>query len=75
MLGAKMLGHGLIHLLDAERFGMRRLEQAPDAPSIGLDMPRCDRVVDLDLEVEDREAVAAALSLFEAGSCGFADCL
>jgi predicted nucleic-acid-binding protein len=24
---------------------------------------------------EDREAVAAALSLFEAGSCGFADCL
>jgi predicted nucleic-acid-binding protein len=24
---------------------------------------------------EDREAVAAALSLFESGSCGFADCL
>ena len=24
---------------------------------------------------EDRDAVAAALSLFEAGSCGFADCL
>jgi predicted nucleic-acid-binding protein len=24
---------------------------------------------------EDREAIAAALSLFEAGSCGFADCL
>jgi predicted nucleic-acid-binding protein len=24
---------------------------------------------------EDREAVAAALSLFEANSCGFADCL
>ena len=24
---------------------------------------------------EDREAVAAALDLFEAGSCGFADCL
>jgi predicted nucleic-acid-binding protein len=24
---------------------------------------------------EDRAAVAAALSLFEAGSCGFADCL
>ncbi len=24
---------------------------------------------------EDREAVAAALSLFETGSCGFADCL
>ena len=24
---------------------------------------------------EDREAVAAALSLFEAGSCGLADCL
>jgi predicted nucleic-acid-binding protein len=24
---------------------------------------------------EDREAVAAALGLFEAGSCGFADCL
>jgi predicted nucleic-acid-binding protein len=24
---------------------------------------------------DDREAVAAALSLFEAGSCGFADCL
>ena len=24
---------------------------------------------------EDREAVAAASSLFEAGSCGFADCL
>ena len=24
---------------------------------------------------EDREAVAAALTLFEAGSCGFADCL
>ena len=24
---------------------------------------------------EDREAVAAALSLFEASSCGFADCL
>ena len=24
---------------------------------------------------EEREAVAAALSLFEAGSCGFADCL
>ena len=24
---------------------------------------------------EDREAVAAALSLFEAGSCGFANCL
>jgi len=24
---------------------------------------------------EDREAVAAALSLFEAGSCGFVDCL
>lgn len=24
---------------------------------------------------EDREAVAAALSLFDAGSCGFADCL
>jgi len=24
---------------------------------------------------EDREAVAAALSLFEQGSCGFADCL
>ena len=24
---------------------------------------------------EDREAVEAALSLFEAGSCGFADCL
>jgi len=26
-------------------------------------------------EFEDREAVAAALSLFEAGSCGLADCL
>lgn len=26
-------------------------------------------------EVENREAVAAALGLFEAGSCGFADCL
>jgi predicted nucleic-acid-binding protein len=25
--------------------------------------------------LEDREAVAAALCLFEAGSCGFADCL
>ena len=25
--------------------------------------------------LEDREAVLAALSLFEAGSCGFADCL
>ncbi|MBT9594834.1 MAG: type II toxin-antitoxin system VapC family toxin [Vitreoscilla sp.] len=25
--------------------------------------------------LEDREAVVAALSLFEAGSCGFADCL
>jgi predicted nucleic-acid-binding protein len=24
---------------------------------------------------EDREAVAAALTLFESGSCGFADCL
>lgn len=24
---------------------------------------------------EDREAVAAAIGLFEAGSCGFADCL
>ncbi len=24
---------------------------------------------------EDREAVAAALALFEAGTCGFADCL
>lgn len=24
---------------------------------------------------EDREAIAAALGLFEAGSCGFADCL
>jgi predicted nucleic-acid-binding protein len=24
---------------------------------------------------EDREAVSAALSLFESGSCGFADCL
>ena len=24
---------------------------------------------------EDREAVAGALSLFESGSCGFADCL
>jgi predicted nucleic-acid-binding protein len=24
---------------------------------------------------EDREAVAAALTLFDAGSCGFADCL
>ena len=24
---------------------------------------------------EDREAIATALSLFEAGSCGFADCL
>lgn len=24
---------------------------------------------------EDREAVAAALTLFEASSCGFADCL
>jgi len=24
---------------------------------------------------EDREAIAAALTLFEAGSCGFADCL
>ena len=24
---------------------------------------------------EDREAIAAALSLFEAGSCGFVDCL
>ncbi|MBN8509301.1 MAG: hypothetical protein J0L57_11875 [Burkholderiales bacterium] len=24
---------------------------------------------------EDRAAVAAALGLFEAGSCGFADCL
>ncbi len=24
---------------------------------------------------EDREAVEAALSLFESGSCGFADCL
>lgn len=24
---------------------------------------------------EDREAVLAALSLFEVGSCGFADCL
>jgi predicted nucleic-acid-binding protein len=24
---------------------------------------------------EDREAIEAALSLFEAGSCGFADCL
>lgn len=26
-------------------------------------------------DFEDREAVAAALVLFEAGSCGFADCL
>lgn len=26
-------------------------------------------------DFEDREAVAAALTLFETGSCGFADCL
>jgi predicted nucleic-acid-binding protein len=27
------------------------------------------------LAFEDREGVAAALGLFESGSCGFADCL
>ena len=34
-----------------------RAEQAPDSPSIGLDMAGGDRLVGLDLEVEDRSGV------------------
>jgi hypothetical protein len=60
MLGARMLRPGFIDLLDAERFGMRGLQQAPDVPTIGLDMPGGDRVVGLDLEVEDRSGVQAS---------------
>jgi hypothetical protein len=44
MLRAQMIGHSLVHLLDARRFGMRELEQATDAPGTGLDMPGGDRV-------------------------------
>jgi hypothetical protein len=36
-------------MLDGQPFGVRGLEQAPDAPSVGLDVPDGDHVVCLDL--------------------------
>lgn len=59
MLVTHKLGHGLIHLLDGQWRGMRRFEQPTDAPRVGLDMARGDRVVGLDLEVEDRSGFQA----------------
>ena len=53
----QVLGHGLIYLLDGHRRGMRRLEQALDSPTVGLDLPGGDRVVCLNLEVEDRSSI------------------
>ena len=38
---------------------MRRLKQSPDAPSVRQDLPGGDRVVSLDLEVEDRAGIQA----------------
>jgi hypothetical protein len=67
MRGAQVLRHGLIHLLDGQRCCVRGLEQAPDAPSVGLDLPGGDRVVGLDLKVEDCSSWPVARSMARAG--------
>jgi len=46
-------------------------EQDKDAQLIAV----CSLLGETAFAFEDREAVAGAVTLFEAGSCGFADCL
>ena len=52
-----MRRHGLIHLLNVQWRSMRGLEQPPYAPSVVLDMPDGDRVVGLEIEVEDDSVI------------------
>jgi hypothetical protein len=53
---------------------LRGLKQPPDAPTVGLDLPGGDRVVCLDLEVEDRSSIQAqtAAHLLGQGELSFA---
>ncbi|MCC7150451.1 MAG: hypothetical protein IT501_00490, partial [Rubrivivax sp.] len=57
MLVAQVVRHGLVHLFDGQWRSVRRLQQPPETPGIGLDVPGGDRVVGLDLEVEDRAGI------------------